>query len=620
MTDKKVDPPEASLESRMGAARNLANEGVHAKALEIYEDLFAGGVRNHALYDDAARATTAAILDSAIGEDWARDRRDALYRQLILQAERFGAPPAFAFHIASAHSSGAKDVLPRVAAELRPVLGTLKGEGLRDRGFLLMVLLLRTPLHDWMDQAELSQWHLDLLPDLDPGEMTIPYNAMFERLSAARNIADIAKLIERAQPDALARAFPPWKLILFHWITGSDRLERVMPELMAEWRRGKAMSDADIAAMRSLALRLFVVQKLSGSPGEGLDQFVAAWSKLHPNRTRPAAESAKAKIVSRKRQAIHAALDLVGRRAPFLKLGKRRPKVALCISGQLRGYRQAYPTWRAGLLRDVDHEVVVHSWEKVGRSGAEPFRAYLPFAGATFSEVYRAQAHRAGMPEMHARYPALFAALREGGIVTPAELSAFYGTDHVVLEDDAGPQFDGWSNSQKMHYKIAAAAGLLDRLAGDHDLVLRVRPDKQLGLVAFSWSDMLRATSASPVIFADSGMGHQYGHLLIGDQVALGAPAAMAVYADTLGLVPRMAQQHLADCKPHYEGHVSLALTCWHAGIDVQRLPVKMGALMEADPMSSPDIAAALEADAAGRMDAMDETLLAAIRTDLGGA
>jgi hypothetical protein len=92
----------------------------------------------------------------------------------------------------------------------------------------------------------------------------------------------------------------------------------------------------------------------------------------------------------------------------------------------------------------------------------------------------------------------------------------------------------------------------------------------------------------------------------------------MAVYADTLNLVPRLATQHLTGCKPEYEGHVSLAQTCWHAGIEVHRLPVKIGRLMEAEPMSAPDIAAALEQDAAGRMDAMDQVLLDAIRTDLG--
>ncbi|MGF7171736.1 hypothetical protein FHS91_003437 [Sphingobium xanthum] len=619
MTVNKVNSPQILVDQQIDAAQNFTEDGKHIEALEIYEKLFADGPRTQALYDGAARSATAALLDGTFNEDWRRARRDALFRHLILQAERFDAPPAFAFQIARSHSSGGKDVYARTAAELKPVLTALRDEGLRDRSFLLMVLLLRAPLHDWMDQAALTRWHLDLLPDFDVGDMAIPYNVMFERLSAARNVADIASMIANTQPDALARRFPPWKLLRFHWITGSSRLEAVMPELLAEWRAGKSTSDEDLAALRSLALRLFVTQKLSGSPGDGLDQFVAEWTPMHPPRTRAsAAESARAKLVSRHWQAIHAGFDLVRRRAPFLKVGKRRPRVALCVSGQLRGYMRAFPTWRESLLRDIDYEVVVHSWEKVGRSGAEPYRAYLPFAGGTFSEAYRAQAHRAGMPEMHKRYPALFAALQQGGIVTAGELGAFYGTDHVVLEDDAGPAFQGWSNSRKMHYKVAAAAGLLDRLAGEHDLVLRVRPDKQLGLIAFSWGDMLKATSAAPVIYADGAMGQQYGSLLIGDQVALGEPKAMAVYADTLNLVPRLATQHLTGCKPEFEGHVSLAQTCWHAGIEVHRLPVKIGRLMEAEPMSAPDIAAALEQDAAGRMDGMDQALLAAIRTDLG--
>jgi hypothetical protein len=623
MPDKKDNPKSTSFDRQMDAANTFAGDGQHQRALEIYETLFAGKTRDQTLYEGAARSALSAILDSGFSTDWPQTRRDAVYRRLILQTDRFGAPPAFAFQIASAHSNMAGDTLARVAAALTPTLSALWDEGNRERPFLVMVLLLRPALPGWRDPAEISRWHLDLFDDFDRSDMAIPYNAMFDGTSFAANIADLTGLIARTPPADLARRFPRWKLMLLYWITGNaldDKLAPILAQLRAQGPDASGDED-DSAAFNSLSLRWASTHDIPARAlalDTVLGDLADRWHALRGSSADQArAASAKARLPSKQRQAVHAGLDLVQRRAPFLKLG-RRPRIAVCISGQLRGYRQAYPSWRAGLLRGIEHEVVVHSWEKIGRSGAEPVRAYLPFAGPAFCAAYRAEAHRAGMAVMQARYPALFAGLQQGGVVTTDALSAFYGTDHVVLEDDAGPQFAGWSNSRKMHYKLAAAAGLLERLSGDFDLVLRVRPDKQLGLVAFGWNDLLAATRRSATLFADVAMGHQYNHLLIGDQVAIGAPATMAAYAQTLDLVPVMAAQHLFNCTPAYIGHVSLAHSCWHAGIDVQRLPVRMGGLMEAEPMSAPDIAAALETDAAGRMDHMDQILLAAIRADLG--
>jgi hypothetical protein len=220
------------------------------------------------------------------------------------------------------------------------------------------------------------------------------------------------------------------------------------------------------------------------------------------------------------------------------------------------------------------------------------------------------------MDEMTARYPTLFAVLRDGGTVTPVEISEVYATDHVVVEDDNAPEFGGWSNSQKMHYKLAAAQDLVRQAGADFDLILRLRPDKEIGLAAFAWSDLI-AAAQEPAIFADISFGCHYGNPMIGDQMAIGLPEAMAVYASTVRLMPRLQDQGFYRCDDGFIGHKSLALSLWHAGVAVRRLPVKMGRLLEAATMDSPRIADCLAVDAVGRQDQMDQALLEAVRRDL---
>ena len=628
MTDQKIIANDTFIDHQISAAGAFLDSGNHGAALEIYEDLLERGVISQPLYVAAARAFTAAIVDKGFPDEWTEERRTALARRLIVQTGRDGAPPALAAAIAAVHAAGTPDSLAGAAAALRPAISALWDEGCRSSALLVIVLLLREPLESWRDQTEISRWHIETLPHLDRHELTLPYNSIFDPVSFRRNVADLKSVVEGTSPAELARRFPAWQLLLFHWIIGSGAYEQALPALLAELRsahpEGPSAPD-DRAAIHSLALRWASLghgpagrAALTDALGEELAALAGPWAALHSSDGRTAdARKAKARLTSRPRQAAHFLAGQVVHRAPFLKLGRRRPRIAVCISGQLRGYRRALPTWQAGLLRNADCQFVVHSWEKVGRSGAEPYRAYLPFAGKSFCDAWRVHARRAGMATMLERYPHLFAALREGGEVRAEDLCDFYGTEHVVLEDDGAPKFEGWSNSRKMHYKIAAGNGLLDRLDDDVDLVLRIRPDKELGAMAFAWSDALSACRSSATLLADSAMGHQFGRIMIGDQVALASRQVMAVYADTLNLTPRLAQAELYSCDPNLQGHTSLALTCWHAGIDVRRLPVRVGALLEAEPMASDQIAAALEADAAGRMDAMDQTFLSAIRPDI---
>lgn len=111
-------------------------------------------------------------------------------------------------------------------------------------------------------------------------------------------------------------------------------------------------------------------------------------------------------------------------------------RIAVCISGQLRGYKQAFPTWH--FLGLVDHHVcyVVHTLKDVGGGLPIPPKDARVLSGS-FLEAYRAAWNEFGQEAMFSRYPGLFGLwAKDGGVADKGELIAFYSTEFVTVEGD----------------------------------------------------------------------------------------------------------------------------------------------------------------------------------------
>ena len=321
--------------------------------------------------------------------------------------------------------------------------------------------------------------------------------------------------------------------------------------------------------------------------------------------------------LSRLRYRPHQAAQLLLNRAriamPVVIRPFRRPKVAICLSGQLRGFEKVFETWRRRFLHDVEAEFFVHSWIDIGRAAAQPFRDTLPFEGPTFTEVYREIATALGYERMQALYPSLFAALDAGARATEEQVQAIYGTEHVVLENDRSDAFAGYSNQDKMHYKIYAA----DRLARDHsdaDIFMRLRPDLPVRDVGFRWGDLTAVCRTSDRLFAEKGYGVHFGNLMMGDQCAVASARTMSNYAGTWKSHQALEAEDLAGVPDRLTGHVSLAISSWLNGVRVERLPVRFGPLQDARPLSASECLVAIETDATGTD--RDARLIKAARSD----
>jgi hypothetical protein len=222
--------------------------------------------------------------------------------------------------------------------------------------------------------------------------------------------------------------------------------------------------------------------------------------------------------------------------------------------------------------------------------------------------------------EIRSRYPALFAGLAATGQVTKDQIAEFYGTAAVNLDDDRLAPFDRMSNQEKMHRKIQSSAALALDSGEEFDFIVRIRPDKPIRALGFSWGALADMCDRSATIYADLKQGVHYGNLMIGDQFAVGRPDTMRVYADTFTTYPGFARQGLLQCTSSFQGHCALAQVCWMHGIEVRKIPIAFGSLQEAEPLPAAAILASLSSDAAGRMDEVDAALIEAISADLADA
>jgi hypothetical protein len=446
----------------------------------------------------------------------------------------------------------------------------------------------------------------------------LPYNTMFTRDSCRRNVADLQMFLADA---AYVDGNLNWRhRLMFSWI-----LHRDLP-LPGD---ADCMSGIDGGDGPDARPRAALAMCLRHSSAPRAQTILNRWADCDPN-VRAAVDSSTARRsgldASRRRGSAGLGAALVERRwwqgVQFVKgkiaaklpvrFAQRRPRVAICISGQLRGYRQAWSTWQRNLLDGIDATIFVHTWSRVGSSDPSPLRASLPFKGMAFREAWRRIGTRESLSRMRERYPSIFCALRNGSMVSREQLAALYGTSLVHVDDDSLDPFRLWSNQEKMHHKIEECHRLFEKNGDQFDLVVRIRPDLPIRRRVFDWRHLSDRCAASPVIFTERGYGQQYGHLMIGDQFAVGNPRSMALYCSAWSAAPPLFAAGGLSVSVPFVGHATLAEVCWLSGLDVRRVPMQFGSLLDMEPLCAEVVRQAIESDAAGRMDDIDRCLIEA--------
>jgi len=593
----------------LDAIARVVDAGSPVSALRKLAPLLESNPANADYYREGVRALFSAIEQPEQLAAWEDAEKRPFYRSLMLQADCAERPLILASAAAARLTSANASQVQVLVAELAPTLRTLIEAGDLTHNLVIFLLVVRESLGTLIPQERLSALHREWFARFTAQDLTLLYCVLFYPQNFGRNRDDVLGWLAQEQATFL-ETLQPEHVLLIEWLIGQPVAQDALVAKIA----GRSGEESQPAA-RALILRHGLAAAPAGAGQDVLDQA----EKLARARAVFAARApsaARRRLESKGWMAFHAARTVAAKRLPLFAFGERRVRVAVCVSGQLRGFRKVLPTWLQSLFAQVDCTFFVHSWAAIGRAGAQPSRIVLPFEGEAFTAAYKKLGLQEGFEAIQQRYPSLFAALRAGGTVTAEEVGALYRTPHVVIDDDTQPPFAEFSNQQKMHYKIWAAHRMMEESGEEFDIVVRVRPDLEIRNQAFHWRDMAAVCAGSALLFTERPYGVHYGKLMIGDQFAIGTPTAMARYAAAWTLVPELASLRLAGCPAEFVGHVSLAQACWLNGLDVRRAPVRFGPLREPERLSVSEIVAALEGDAAGRMDGIDRELIGAASVD----
>ncbi|MEP1383341.1 MAG: hypothetical protein ABJK64_06050 [Paraglaciecola sp.] len=220
---------------------------------------------------------------------------------------------------------------------------------------------------------------------------------------------------------------------------------------------------------------------------------------------------------------------------PFKSFKKNKKlKVAVCLSGQMRNYKNAMKRLKSAL---ADYEVTyfIHTWEKTGgkKAGAMDVHQLSRMTGKNIANKIINNSE--GNLDLHTRFPRFFDELSKQidskPNITYAELGAEYPNSICVIEDDSDFKATKIDlpvnvNTYKMLYKIYMCDKLRREYENEHgidfDAVIRIRPD----LVVSDKLDL-------PSIIAERTVATGFiVNRFIDDQIYITTPKTMTVLCD----------------------------------------------------------------------------------------
>lgn len=257
-----------------------------------------------------------------------------------------------------------------------------------------------------------------------------------------------------------------------------------------------------------------------------------------------------------------------------MQLKNSKIKVAICISGQLRGYKKAFPSWEKALnLKEVDYTFFVSCWDEIGGkdSGSFMYR-YFP---RQLSERLHVIHARYGDETFRLLFKNLLQLVHiNNDCISEDELKDFYSTEYVKVESDK--IFESQvPNVQKMCYKIEDTYQMALDCGKDFDLFVRIRPDKKLDKfkAGIDWNSILKKCSSNVLLCDFEPQVRIHQSIAIGDQVQIAtksvADVAFRPYSTNIFL--GKLQNILGFVKP-FAPHNSVSMPCMASGIGLEKI------------------------------------------------
>ena len=306
---------------------------------------------------------------------------------------------------------------------------------------------------------------------------------------------------------------------------------------------------------------------------------------------------------------LHSPLAVIRQKTPLHT--NSSPRVAICVSGQLRGIEKSSKSVLSELTKKTNGHVFIDTW-KTQRSNFPTFTRVQRLIG---NELWNILPAEVKMPDGFRHYfPRTTKSLTSPitSTVTSDYVRKYLPESTIRIEDEAvfekqvsdqaaGLTLRGNLNQAKMFYKINKCHELIDRYSSDEgiefDVVIRTRPDLDISFPAIK--EYIEAAHNNPnVIYVSYVTALGYG-----DQFAIGSKKAMDVYASIWERIWNKKRFKYTECfDPQVASFAGESLTANHLlfqGIDVRHIKPEKSNFTTLLSINAVDIANDLQADIA---------------------
>lgn len=185
---------------------------------------------------------------------------------------------------------------------------------------------------------------------------------------------------------------------------------------------------------------------------------------------------------------------------------ERRLRLGVIVTGQLRGYENAFESWKNMGIYDHDTDFYVHVWKDVGRVDISKRNYYANrYFGPALGKVLLAH-YQNNWEALFKNYPHFCSLYADNKVYAESEsLKQFYNTDNIIIEDDHEPQFSSWNNMRKMFYKMHNGFQMLEKSGKEYDAILWMRPDVIIHDYPFNLMEMTENSAKNGVVYLDYG-------------------------------------------------------------------------------------------------------------------
>lgn len=263
---------------------------------------------------------------------------------------------------------------------------------------------------------------------------------------------------------------------------------------------------------------------------------------------------------------------------------KKKLKIAVCISGQARGYQEAFKTWDIFKFSEHDFDFYCSFWDDLGRKPITKPHLYRHFNNE-FSQLFLKDTESLSPEKIKARYNELYNLIDEKNQIDVENVLKTYKPKDIEIIKSQ--DFKGHTGMYCMHYMIQRAFNLI-KDPGEYDLIVRIRADKEIAKSNICWNSLFEE-SKNRTLFCNGGssLTPNVG-IVMGDQFSVSTPEIMRIYSNTFDDV--IKKRPPFDVYLGFKPHMTLAISTLNNDIKIKKIPsemVKWGRLLDAKKHSN---------------------------------